>query len=204
MTLPSMAVGGTATTTRTITIAPQPAAPHQGSILSSASQPGSGGTALNRMLTLARNSIAAALLCAGLIAGTTLVPVPQAQASTQVFPRLAAFDWAKTQAGKPYEYGGTGPGGYDCSGLVYAAYRHAGFNLPRTTQEMLSSSMLGRTNSPNPGELAFFGSNHVEFVTYLNHVTFGALHTGTVVGWHTWYPGSGWVPTVYLYVKGAH
>jgi cell wall-associated NlpC family hydrolase len=204
MTLPSMAVGKTATTTRTITIPPQPAAPHQGSIPSSASQHGSGGAALNRMLTLARSSIATALLCAGLIAGTALVPVPQAQASSQVFPRLAAFDWAKTQAGKPYEYGGTGPGGYDCSGLVYAAYRHAGFNLPRTTQEMLSSSMLGRTNSPNPGELAFFGSDHVEFVTYLNHVTFGALGPGTVLGWHTWYPGSGWQPTVYLYVKGAH
>jgi cell wall-associated NlpC family hydrolase len=156
------------------------------------------------MLTVIRSSVATALLSAGLIAGTTLAPVPQAQAASQVLPRLAAFDWAKTQAGKPYEYGGTGPYGYDCSGLVYAAYRRAGFNLPRTTQEMLSSSMLGRTNAPNPGELAFFGSNHVEFVTYLNHVTYGALHTGTVMGWHTWYPGSGWQPTVYLYVKGAH
>jgi cell wall-associated NlpC family hydrolase len=203
MTLPSMAVGATATTTRTITIAPHPAAPHQGSIPSSASQhvPGAG---LTRVLTLIRGSVATALLSAGLIAGATLAPVSQAQASSRVLPRLAAFDWAKSQAGKPYEYGGTGPNGYDCSGLVYAAYRRAGFNLPRTTQEMLSSGMLGRTNAPNPGELAFFGSNHVEFVTYLNHVTYGALHSGTVMGWHTWYPGSGWQPTVYLYVKGAH
>lgn len=155
------------------------------------------------MLTMTRGKVAAALLSAGLAAGTTLAPMPQAHAST-TWPRLVAFDWARDQAGKPYEYGGTGPNGFDCSGLVYAAYRRAGYDLPRTTEEMLDSSMLGRTNAPNPGELAFYGSGHVEFVTYVSHLTYGALHTGTVMGWHRWYPGSGWQPTVYLYVKGAH
>jgi cell wall-associated NlpC family hydrolase len=139
----------------------------------------------------------------GLLAGATLVTVPAAQASSE-YPRLVAFDWARTQAGKPYEYGGTGPNGYDCSGLVWAAYRKAGYTLPRTTEEMLASNMFGRTSRPNPGELAFFGSGHVEFVTYVSHLTFGALHSGTSIWWHTWYPGSGWEPTVYLYVKGAH
>jgi cell wall-associated NlpC family hydrolase len=189
-----MAVGATANAKTTITIPPHPARRY--------TQPG--GATVNRVLTATRSMIATALLSTGLIAATTLAAVPQAQASAQVFPRLAAFDWARTQAGKPYEYGGTGPNGYDCSGLVYAAYRHAGITLPRTTEEMLASSKLGRTNSPNPGELAFFGSGHVEFVTYVSHLTFGALRSGTVMGWHTWYPGSGWQPTVYLYVKGAH
>jgi hypothetical protein len=168
-----------------------------------AAQPG-GPVALRRMPTMIRSTIAAALLSAGLMTGTALAPLPQAHATTLAYPRLVAFDWAKTQAGKPYEYGGAGPNGYDCSGLVYAAYRYAGITLPRTTQGMLDSSMLGRTNSPNPGELAFFGSGHVELVTYVSHLTFGALHSGTSIWWHTWYSGSGWVPTAYLYVKGAH
>jgi cell wall-associated NlpC family hydrolase len=160
---------------------------------------------------MTRHKIAAALVSAGLMAGTTLAGAPQAhasvtqaQASGAPFPRLVAYQWAESQAGKPYQYGGTGPGGYDCSGLVWAAYRHAGFTLPRTTQQMLASPMLGRTGSPNPGELAFFGSGHVEFVTYTSHLTYGALGPGTTVWWHTWYPGSGWQPTVYMYVKGAH
>jgi cell wall-associated NlpC family hydrolase len=153
---------------------------------------------------MTRSKIGAALLSAALMAATPLAFAPQAHASATTFPRLVAFDWARTQAGKPYQYGGTGPGGYDCSGLVYAAYRHAGITLPRTTYQMLASPMFGRTNSPNPGELAFFGSGHVEMVTRVSHLTFGALGAGTTVWWHTWYSGSGWQPTVYLYVKGAH
>jgi len=152
---------------------------------------------------MSRGKVAAAVLSGALTVAALMAAGPSAHAGT-TYPRLVAFDWAKTQAGKPYEYGGTGPSGYDCSGLVYAAYKKAGYTLPRTTEEMLSSRMFGRTSSPNPGELAFFGSGHVELVTTENHLTFGALKPGTDVWWHTWYPGSGWQPTEYLYVKGAH
>jgi cell wall-associated NlpC family hydrolase len=192
MTPPRMAVGCIAKTKIAIMNSPLTAAARPGFLV-----------ALGRALATVSSRVVALVMSVGLIAGATLVCVPSAQASAS-FPRLVAFDWARTQAGKPYEYGGTGPNGYDCSGLVWAAYRKAGITLPRTTEEMLASNMFGRTSRPNPGELAFFGSGHVEFVTYVSHLTFGALHPGTNVWWHTWYPGSGWVPTVYLYVKGAH
>src|ERR1700757_4872308 len=51
--------------------------------------------------------------------------------------RCKAYKWARTQAGKPYEWGGTGPNGYDCSGLVYAAYKRLGHYFGRTTYQML-------------------------------------------------------------------
>ena len=189
MTLPSMAARHVALTTAAVTISQRSAASRR-------------GRPRARWRAVTRGRIAAVLLSAGLMAGATLAPGPVAHADTTP-PRLVAFDWARTQAGKPYIYGGTGPKGYDCSGLVYAAYKRAGFTLPRTTQEMLASSKLGVSTRPKPGELAFFGSDHVEFVTNEYHTTFGALHPGTKIWWHKWYAGSSWHPTVYLYVKHA-
>ena len=37
-----------------------------------------------------------------------------------------AVAFARAQLGKPYLWGGTGPGAFDCSGLVWAAYQSAG------------------------------------------------------------------------------
>jgi peptidoglycan DL-endopeptidase CwlO len=112
--------------------------------------------------------------------------------------RVAALHWAESQVGKPYIYGGTGPYGYDCSGLVYAAYRRVGLTLPRTTYGMLGSWHLYRVYRPAGGDLAFYGSGHVEFVA-LPGVTFGALHSGTVLGYHRW--NAYWHPTAFYRVR---
>jgi cell wall-associated NlpC family hydrolase len=78
------------------------------------------------------------------------------------------------------------------------AYRHAGINLPRTTTGMLNSSHLRRIpkRDRQRGDLAFYGSGHVELVT--NRGTFGALQTGTRIGWH--HPSHWWHPTMYFRV----
>ena len=189
MTPPSMAADCISSPAAARTISQHSAAPLQG-------RPHASGRAVTR------GRIAAVLLAAGMMAGATLSSAPQAHAASKP-PRLVAFDWAKSQAGKPYLYGGTGPNGYDCSGLVYAAYKRAGFTLPRTTQDMLASGKFSRTGNPRAGELAFFGTGHVEFVTNERRTTYGALHSGTVLWWHKWYSGSSWHPTVYLYVRNA-
>jgi hypothetical protein len=115
-------------------------------------------------------------------------------------PGGGALDWAETQTGKPYVWGGTGPYGYDCSGLVDEAFLHQGITLPRTTYGMLTSPHLVRTDNPQRGDLAFFGTGHVEIVTVWNDATFGALDTGTLIGWHTYYPQGGWAPTAFYRV----
>lgn len=47
----------------------------------------------------------------------------------------AVLSFAYAQVGKPYQYGGTGPGGWDCSGLTQASWKAGGVSLPRTTWE---------------------------------------------------------------------
>lgn len=126
-------------------------------------------------------------------------------ASASVVPsRLVALRWAVSQAGKPYVFGGTGPGGYDCSGLVMEAYLHAGIRLPRTTGEMLADGrQLVRIprSEARWGDLAFYGPGHVELY-YGNDVvnrTFGAHESGTLIGAIRF--GWGWVPTAYFRVR---
>ena len=121
-----------------------------------------------------------------------------ASASVTYWQRVAALHWAESQVGKPYAYGGTGPYGYDCSGLVYAAFRRVGLTLPRTTYGMLGSWHLYRVSHPAGGDLAFYGSGHVEIVA-LPGVTFGALHSGTRLGYHSW--NAYWYPTAYYRVR---
>ncbi len=111
--------------------------------------------------------------------------------------RLRAYAWAARRAGHPYVYGGTGPG-YDCSGLVMMAYRHVGIRLPRTTNEMLASSKLVRVRHPRMGDLAFYGSGHVELFRRWGY-TFGAHDYGSPVSLIRY--GYGWKPTAFYRVR---
>ncbi len=74
----------------------------------------------------------------------------------------AALDFAYAQIGKPYIWGGTGPNGYDCSGLVQAAWRAGGVDLPRTTYAQAEvGQRIYDINALQPGDIMFFsGLNH--------------------------------------------
>lgn len=131
------------------------------------------------------------------------VITPQVTLASFTPRRILAYDWALAQRGCWYVWGGTGPcwAGYDCSGLVYAAYRAAGVPyFGRDTYEMLASGRLHRAWNPVPGELAFFGSGHVELYAG-GDWTFGALGYGTAVGYHQW--NQWWHPTAFYYVWGS-
>ena len=114
--------------------------------------------------------------------------------------RLNAWHFAMLQRHKPYIWGGTGPAGFDCSGLVYASYRSRGLTLPRTTFGMLDSWHLVRIRKSQArrGDLAFFGTGHVELYDHGNW-TYGAAHTGTTIGFHRM--NAFWHPTMYFEVR---
>ena len=112
-------------------------------------------------------------------------------------PRLRAYRWAARQKGHPYVWGGTGPG-FDCSGLVMEAYLHVGIRLPRTTTAMLGSRKLIRVIQPRMGDLAFYGTGHVELFRRWGY-TFGAHDYGSPVGLIHY--GYGWKPTAFYRVR---
>lgn len=76
---------------------------------------------------------------------------------------LAAVRFARAQLGKPYEWAAEGPDRYDCSGLIWAAYRSRGADydqLPRVSRDQYNATR-GRTVDRSallPGDLVFFAS----------------------------------------------
>nr|WP_221475621.1 C40 family peptidase [Sphaerisporangium rubeum] len=75
-----------------------------------------------------------------------------------------ALQFAYAQIGKPYRYGGTGPGSWDCSGLTQKSWAAAGVSLPRTAAAQYSWGASRRVSldALQPGDLLFAsGLGHV-------------------------------------------
>ncbi len=73
--------------------------------------------------------------------------------------------YARRQVGVPYSWGGTSPDGFDCSGLVYAAYRSIGREIPRSSRDQLHVGLPVGFARVRPGDLLFTeGGGHVQLV----------------------------------------
>jgi len=91
---------------------------------------------------------------------TSSAPAP-APASSNAGKAVA---FAAAQIGCPYVFGGTGPcsSGYDCSGLVQAAWAYAGVSIPRDTYGQWAALPHIPLSQLQPGDLIFFnGESHV-------------------------------------------
>lgn len=112
----------------------------------------------------------------------TAVTTSQASSSAA----QAAIAYALAQLGTPYRWGGEGAGGFDCSGLVQAAYAAAGIQLPRVAQAQYDAGPPVPAGQPlQPGDLVFFGADpagvtHVGIVVSPGEMV-DAPHTGAVV-----------------------
>lgn len=89
-------------------------------------------------------------------------PSPAAD-SSYATKAAKAIAFARAQVGKPYVWGAAGPGSYDCSGLTQAAWKAAGFTLPRATTDQADAGTTVSLADAQPGDLVFFhdDSSHV-------------------------------------------
>jgi cell wall-associated NlpC family hydrolase len=83
---------------------------------------------------------------------TTTTTVPPAPS-----PAEGVVTFVLAQRGKPYVYGAAGPGAFDCSGLVLAAYRGVGIVLPHASrwQARHGRSVDWRRRPIRPGDMVF-------------------------------------------------
>ncbi|MDH6115874.1 cell wall-associated NlpC family hydrolase [Kitasatospora sp. GAS204A] len=87
---------------------------------------------------------------------------------------------ALSKLGSPYVYGSTGPGSFDCSGLMYWSWQQAGVSLPRTSQAQAFGGQRISLAEARPGDLVIFFHD-------MHHVGM-YVGGGTVI--HAPYPGA--------------
>ena len=87
----------------------------------------------------------------------------------------AAAALAVKMVGKPYNYGGASPSGFDCSGLVSYSFKQAGVALPHNTTQQRAASRLVKVAELRRGDLLFFdqeGKKHGHVGIYLGEGRF--------------------------------
>lgn len=111
-------------------------------------------------------------------AGQTAAPSSHPGNPTAPVAGNQAVAWATGQIGTQYVWGGEDPsspghaGAFDCSGLVQAAYKAEGVNLPRVAQAQYdATTKLPAGAQLQAGDLVFFGSS-----------THGISHVGIYIG----------------------
>jgi peptidoglycan DL-endopeptidase CwlO len=66
--------------------------------------------------------------------------------------------FVRAQLGKAYVLGATGPNAYDCSGLVQAAFRTIGVDLPRVSQAQSATGTQVSLSALRPGDILYWGA----------------------------------------------
>jgi len=105
-----------------------------------------------------------AIIAAGLgmllaLAGCSQMPDKPSADSGRSAPdpaRETVVATARQLLGSPYRFGGNGPRGFDCSGLVWYVHRQAGIPVPRSALSQHGAAVPVARGELLPGDLLFF------------------------------------------------
>lgn len=113
----------------------------------------------------------------------------------------ALVDYAQSLLGRPYNYGGTSPAGFDCSGYIYHVFSKFDFDMERSSRTQSTQGTEIAVDEVVPGDLLFFtGTNpsirevgHVgivisepgEPVTFIHSSSNGGVKISDLEGYYT-------------------
>lgn len=80
-----------------------------------------------------------------------------ASVSTATGSAASVVSFVKSQVGKAYVSGATGPSAYDCSGLVQTAFKQVGISLPRVSQDQSTAGTQVSLSNLQPGDILYWG-----------------------------------------------
>ncbi|ONI81706.1 hypothetical protein ALI144C_19880 [Actinosynnema sp. ALI-1.44] len=89
----------------------------------------------------------------------TKAPAPPPSTGAPADAAARAVAAALSRRGDAYVWGGTKPGGFDCSGLTLWSYAQAGISLPRTSRAQFGAGISVPKDQLRPGDLLFYGSS---------------------------------------------
>jgi len=115
--------------------------------------------ALTAQAAAAAARAARAAAAAGSPAGSSQVPSWAWGSGASSTQGDIAANWALTQLGKPYLWGGAGPGAYDCSGLAMMAWARAGVQIAHWTGYQWESGPHVPVSQLRRGDLLFYATN---------------------------------------------
>ncbi|WP_030904070.1 C40 family peptidase [Streptomyces sp. NRRL F-5126] len=78
--------------------------------------------------------------------------------STATGSAASIVSFVESHIGDAYVMGSTGPNAFDCSGLVQAAYRTVGVDLPRVSQSQSTAGTQVSLSNVQPGDILYWGS----------------------------------------------
>jgi cell wall-associated NlpC family hydrolase len=130
-------------------------------------------------------------------------PTGAKSSRTSETQRLKAVEFAKRQvlAKKPYVWGDEGPNAFDCSGLVYAAYKYAGLGWPNW--DRLNSGLYYTYTKQiplaeiQPGDLLFY--SYKGTISTIHHMS---IYAGNGMMWEANSKNVGLIYSSIYSVKG--
>lgn len=127
-----------------------------------------------------RLAVLAALFCLAVLlsgCGRKHISAPSLGSGTVQDASLGArvAQTARSQVGVHYRLGGTTPRGFDCSGLIWWAYRQNGLKVPRVTVDQARAGYAVPKSAPRPGDIMVFRTSSGP----------RGLHTGIYAGNNT-------------------
>ena len=114
--------------------------------------------------------------------GSVAPPPPASGGGGGSGSAAAVVAYARAQVGKPYCYGGSGPGCFDCSGLTMMAWAQAGVSLPHSSAAQYNVGRRISASELQPGDLIFYYSPISHVSVYIGGgQRISATHTGDYV-----------------------